>query len=279
MNLVGKILTGLIALLSVVFMSFALAVYATHTNWRDRVMNEKDGYQVLLKKEQEAKRELESLHDRLTKERDAERKAARDVAAALKTEVENLRRENADLKKSLAEEQERVRKAVAAMQATQNNITTATAERDQLRASLAEARKDRDEQFKRVVELTDQVHQMANDLKALQDKYITLAQDLQKYKDLATMLGLTGDVNTLLQKVPPKVEGTVLTAEPTGLIEISLGSDDGLRKGHRLEVFRGPTYLGRVEVVEARPDRSVCTVIPEFRKGTIQKGDHVASNL
>ena len=40
MNLVGKILIVLIFVMSLVFMSFAVAVYATHTNWRLRVMNE-----------------------------------------------------------------------------------------------------------------------------------------------------------------------------------------------------------------------------------------------
>jgi len=68
-----------------------------------------------------------------------------------------------------------------------------------------------------------------------------------------------------------------------GLIEISVGSDAGLHKGHRLEVYRtgasGSTYLGRVEVVEAVPDRAVCKIVPEFQKGAIQKGDHVASRL
>jgi len=92
MNLVGKILTALIALFSVVFMTFALAVYATHTNWRDKVMNPENGLQAQLKKEQDAKKELQGQLERLMAEREAERKAARDMAAALKTEADNLRR-------------------------------------------------------------------------------------------------------------------------------------------------------------------------------------------
>jgi len=284
MNLVGKILTALIALLSVVFMSFALAVYATHVNWRDRVMNPDDGYQAKLKKEQDAKKDLQGQIDRFVAERDAERKALRDAVAALKTEKENLLRDNADMKKSLTEVQERERKAVAALTATQNSAAAATDERDQLRKDLAEARKQREEEFRKAVELTDALHQNANDLTTLKSKNVTLVQDLQKYKDLLARQGMTQDIDVLLQKLPPAVEGRVLTAAGSGgLVEISLGADAGLRKGDRLEVYRtgagGPTYLGRVEVVEAVPDRAVCKIIPEYQKGAIQKGDHVASKL
>jgi len=286
MNLVGKILTALIALFSVVFMSFALAVYATHVNWRDRVMDPNDGLQAQLKKEQDAKKELQGQIERFVAERDAERKALRDNVAALKTEKENLLRENADMKKSLGEVQDRERKAVAALTATQNAAAAATGERDQLRKDVAEARKQREDEFKKAVALTDALHQNANDLTTLKARNITLVQDLQKYKDLLARQGLTQSIDVLLQKLPPAVNGEVMTsAGGTGLIEISLGADAGLRKGDRLDVSRagagGPTYLGRVEVVELVPDRAVCKIIPEYQKGAIQKGDsvYVASRL
>ena len=38
MNLVGKIFVVVILVMSVVFMAFAMAVYATHRNWREVVM-------------------------------------------------------------------------------------------------------------------------------------------------------------------------------------------------------------------------------------------------
>ena len=40
MNLVGKIFVVLILVMSVLFMAFAMAVYATHRNWREVVVNE-----------------------------------------------------------------------------------------------------------------------------------------------------------------------------------------------------------------------------------------------
>jgi len=110
---------------------------------------------------------------------------------------------------------------------------------------------------------------------------MTLAADLQKYKDQWRSEGRTGEPPT--SDVPPRVNGIVLNTPGAGLIEISLGSDDGLLKGHRLEVFRSAagasTYLGRVEVLRVSADRSVCQIIPEFNRGTIMRGDRVASQL
>jgi hypothetical protein len=60
-------------------------------------------------------------------------------------------------------------------------------------------------------------------------------------------------------------------------LEISIGSDDGLRKGHKLEVYRGRSYLGRIEIREVAPDRAVAVILKDYRKGPIKKGDKVAT--
>ena len=60
---------------------------------------------------------------------------------------------------------------------------------------------------------------------------------------------------------------------------ISIGADDGLKKGHTLEVYRNNSYLGRVVVRDTMPDRAVVQIVPEFSKGKIRVGDRVATKL
>ena len=62
-------------------------------------------------------------------------------------------------------------------------------------------------------------------------------------------------------------------------VEISLGSDDGLKAGHQMEVIRGSTYLGRVQIVKVTPNRAIGKVLPEYRKGIIKKDDRVTTRL
>lgn len=79
----------------------------------------------------------------------------------------------------------------------------------------------------------------------------------------------------------PVVEGLVVTEPASGQIEISLGADMGIGKGHSLEVYRtgpgGTAYVGRVVVSETKPDRAVCRIVPEFQKNPILKGDRVTT--
>jgi len=52
-----------------------------------------------------------------------------------------------------------------------------------------------------------------------------------------------------------------------------------LKAGNTLEVLRGGKYLGRVEIIQTSPDKSVARVNPRFQQGTIQEGDRVATRI
>ncbi|MEK6233835.1 MAG: hypothetical protein N2C14_03900, partial [Planctomycetales bacterium] len=81
----------------------------------------------------------------------------------------------------------------------------------------------------------------------------------------------------------PNVEGliTALNAKEK-MVEISLGSDDGLMQGHQLDVFRltpSSRSLAKIEIVSTRKDRAVAKILPGTMKGAIERNDHVATKL
>jgi hypothetical protein len=86
-----------------------------------------------------------------------------------------------------------------------------------------------------------------------------------------------------ISDTPPRVEGKVNAVLSGGLVEISIGADSGVQKGHRLDIYRvaptGNKYVGRVEVLKASPDKSVCKVLSSFQQSDVQKDDRVASKL
>ena len=61
MTLLGKIFTVLIMVMSVVFMSFSIVVYATHTNWK----SEAEALKTNLDQQLERNRQLEERKQRL----------------------------------------------------------------------------------------------------------------------------------------------------------------------------------------------------------------------
>jgi len=78
-----------------------------------------------------------------------------------------------------------------------------------------------------------------------------------------------------MSNLPPPLEGVVLAVADNDLLEISLGSEDGLQAGQELQVFRGSMYLGEVKAVSVKPDLSVARIMIRYDNGPIREGDRV----
>jgi len=105
----------------------------------------------------------------------------------------------------------------------------------------------------------------------LQDQYAQLNR-------VAKALGFKPD--TLVSQIPPKLDGVVTAVdEAKGLVEISLGSDDGLKRGHVLQVIRGNQYLGQITIRDIEHDRAVGAVDKKLQRGRIKKDDNVTTKL
>lgn len=290
MNLIGKIFVVLIFVMSLVFMSFAVAVYSAHTNWREIVENPPEnvqpgkplGLRFQLQELEEENRGLQAQLENLQKRLEAESDSMRQQLAKLQTERDELKRELDQRMAELADLTQQEREAVAAMQQAHDTLAARTAEVDNLRTILRDTQQEQRQAFDTLVVRTDELHQTANELRTLKDKATTLAADLAKARSVLDKFDLKSEP-ALYNDVPPPVDGVVVATPGQGLIEISVGADDGLVKGHRLEVYRTTAdenkYLGRVEVVRTTPDRAVCQILPEFNRAAMAQGDRVASNL
>ncbi len=282
MNLIGKIFTVLIFVMSILFMGFAVAVYATHQNWKLVVDNPDAQHPGLSQRLDQADSRNEELRHQKTKlEADLafEQKAREDVQSALETKLDVLQRKHTQLQQQLAKLKEAERKAVVLANRAEERLKALDVELQTLRTNITDARQDRDANFKRVVAITDDLHQAVNELKRLKALQVRLADDRAKVQEVLRIHGLKDDP-AAYRDVPPAVEGIVLAVTGEGLVEVSIGSDDGLLKKHTLEVFRARGtggYVGRIEVIETHPDRAVCKIDPKYLKSPMRKGDRVAS--
>jgi hypothetical protein len=115
---------------------------------------------------------------------------------------------------------------------------------------------------------------------ALLDQIQVLQKELEKLR-----AGKKGAPGTPVEQNPPPkdVEGTVVDVDQeNGLLTLSVGGDSGLSKGNTLEVFRlklEPRYLGTLVVVEVRARDALAKPVRPLKRGTIQKGDRVASRI
>ena len=293
MNLVGKIFVVLIFVMSVVFMSFAMAVYTVQRNWREVVMLSRDsplygqpgkelGLKYQLENAKVLNEDLRNQREQAEKDRDTEKISKIQALTKLVTERDELLKERRNLEAGYADLEKAKRDAVAAMNATQKVATDYRKELDVLRKDVLQAQQDRDAHFKEVVRKTDELHQRVNEKEQLRKRAEDVSKDLAKAREALRYYDID-EKSDYKSKTPPRVDGIVLATPGKGLIEISIGSDDGLRKGHRLEVYRvsggSSTYVGRVEVVKTAPDRSVCKINPKFQSSRVMEGDRVDSKI
>jgi len=284
MNIIGKIFVFAVFVMSLVFMSFAIALFSTHTNWRDEITRTADqvqagkplGYKLQL---EEAKKERETLTAEIAKltAEVAASEAARDqVVAKIQTALEEKDKELQDLRKDKDAREDEREKAQSELAMARAELEKATKTVEDLRADIRGMQAKVDEQVARSAKLAGELHEKESFLEIATERKAQLEKQVANARLLLKQHGLA--IESLPRDQVPTTGG-IVTAVADDSIEVTLGGDDGVQMGHFLEVYRDDEYLGRVQVISVKPDRSVGRVIREFKRGDIQPGDRVATRL
>ena len=272
MTLLGKVFTGLVFLLSVIFFALSIAVNATHINQRTQA----EANQKLADAAQRERDQIRTQYESTKSELAIEQAARRATIASLQDQLTTATSERESAERDLRDLQSALTAANQTNAESANALEAKTKENELLRQKLVDARQDRDQMFQRLVTATDQTNRLQSDLQSLAMRERDLADDYTKLKERMDILGIKPDTPL---NAPPAVNGEVLAVDTGGLVEVSLGRDDGLREGFTLEVHRGQQYLGRLMVKTVRDDKSVAKILDGYRRGYIRPGDRVDSKL
>lgn len=276
MNLLGKFFIVSIAVAAVFMMAISMAVYTNHRNWRTEAENLNTQLSEAKNKNEQLDSSYRSLESQLT----AEVEASQQEVRKLESERVALISQNTTIQTDLDQLRQQERASIAAVASTQQNNEKLAAEVKRLRAAIRENQQARDEAVATTIRTTDQRHQLQGKLSMLEERHIQLAQQLGEATSLLRENGI--DASADPQVAVPSVRGMVsatLRQAGSQLIEITIGSDDGLKAKQTIEIFRGERYLGRAEILRTEPDRAVGRIIRRFQQGQIQEGDDVATKL
>lgn len=290
MSFVGKILVVMQLLLSVCFMAFAGAVHSTHINWKNEAKKQTDQVSKLNTDLNTVRADFEKFKDSTAANlKNAEARAGVSDASAvgLKQQVDQLLREKSDLNRRLGEAQRLAtisgEEAVARRNESIQLRLIRQQQSDQLIAEAAQR-----------TQLEDQLASASTDLSVAIAKNKELIGTVGQYQRFLDLNRLEFDPKEVAgsQSTPPNVDGKVLAtraAKSSGsaeLIQLSLGSDQGLLQGHEMVVYRSGVasgtkakYLAKVRIVEIYPDQATAEVIERGPNGAIQKGDDVTTKL
>ncbi len=271
MTLLGKIFTGLVFLLSVIFFALAVAVNSSHINQKQRADTfQKQASDAELKNSQ-LMGQLEEMNTELAIEQHARTSAL----ASLQTQLAQTQTELQMQEATLADLQSAHTSLVQTEQSTMGELKAKTADNELLRQQFKDAQADRNQIFQRLVAAKDEFNRLQGDLKTLVERERQLAMDYTSAKEKLDILDITP--TTPLET--PLVNGQVLAVAANGMVEISLGRDDGMRAGFTLEVHRDGQYLGRLKVRRVEDNKSVAEILTSHQKGYIRAGDRIDSKL
>lgn len=277
MNLLGKSFSVLILLLSVIFMVLALAVNASHRNWRDVVLAD-DGLKNQIETIARTNNELRDSRARTQASLDREQAARRTALAALQTQLDQLQSRLRESESTAKQLQATNTELAQTNRSSAEELEKLTTEAARLRAAIREEQQDRDSLFAETLELTDQMNGLRGVVQLQEDRNNQLMAQVTRYKEVVDAAGLNMD--DPLDGAPPERNGRVLVVNrPRKLVEVSIGYDDGLRAGHYLEVTRGGRYVTRLRVRETEPDRAVAEILRDYSEGSITEGDRVDTSI
>lgn len=273
MTLLGKCFTVVIFLLSLAFMVLALAVNASHRNWREAVVGP-NGFKEKIEAVTRDNTQLEKAQQDAQSSLNREQVARRTALAALQTQLDQLQSEASEtsarsliLASALAEAAQDAGIKTDQLKAMTDSV-------NKLRDQVRKEQEDRDALFAQTLQLQDKLNSARGVRLELQTRNQGLQKELSRFREVADHMGI--DPHEPLHGAPPERNGNVLVINrPKGLAEVSIGSDDGLRTGHELDVTRDDRYIGRLRVLKAEPNRAVVEIMKDYSKGFILEGDRV----
>jgi hypothetical protein len=119
---------------------------------------------------------------------------------------------------------------------------------------------------------------------AMEERLRDAVMEIAKQKNQASGTTTTSAKTNSPNPPSENVEGLVSDADKSGLIEITIGSDAGLKEGNTMEAYRiaavpsQSQYLGMIRIRKVFPNKAVAEPVGRMA-APLQRGDHVASRL
>lgn len=273
MNLMGKIFTLLIFLMSLAFLVVALMVGASDRNWKAAAARMK----ARADQATQALQENRSSTLKMEKLLEAEKVSRALQLANLESQLKRAREDYVQKEKQLTDEVQVSQARLAELEAANNRLAQQDSELADLKANNKKLVDDIANQFAEVRNLTNQLFELRNRVDLMQEKESDLVAKLARTQKVLFKNNLDENSNT--DHIPPKVEAVVSQVGSNGLFTIHIGEDDGLRPGHEMDISRSTRYVGKGRVVQVKDNLAVLRIIPGLMTDQVREGDSVSTKL
>ena len=270
MNLVGKIITILILLLSVCFLMIGIMVNASHQNWKELAIANK------AKVEEYAANRDRILGETAKKDNiiESEKVARMLRIQQLESQLQLARKEFEQANSDLNAQRQKAAESFNVVQESEERLAEQDKLIDSLQTQLRTLTEDVAAQRAKVVALTGNVFELNSTIRNLETMRDNLAAVSSAQRKVMMANGLT--ISDTTDHIPRALDGLV-TAINDNEIVVNLGLDDGLRRGHTVDLFRGEQFVGTAKVYDAQANRSAARLDKALSSLPAQVNDRVTT--
>jgi len=283
MNTLAKVFVVINLLLGVAFLSVSSVLFAQQEFWKGR-------YNTVARDLEDA---IEESKKRINDQKE--------MIAERERSITDLKREIGDLqaaKEGVEAELKQAEAELADYKIFKTSIETklgnldvslkkAQSENTTLRAQLEKARKDFDALVKRKVAVDDELVKRDEEIaelklnnEALSLKVSDQQKEVSRLESIIAGLPPDIAIPERLKPVPPPLDALVEGVDmDNGIVVLSVGAEDNVKKGHTFYIYRDTSYIGQVEVDEVLPTKSVARINTKMTRAEIKAGDGAKTRL
>lgn len=281
-NIVGKMLIVLQLVFCILFMCFAGAVYSFQGAWRNKANDLENRLSVANKATEDANasrdretKQLKALLDQAVSDRDNVKANLSKAVSQAETSQELLAQTSQERDKAFADGLIATKEAAARV-----------AESGALNKEVSSLRSRITDLIQRNRDTEDTLLDRTGKLASYVEKEEQYLSELGRLRDLLRLNDIEPNtpVTELVAGEIEKVDGFVVKsiqnqARTQEFLQITIGSDDKVRMGQIITIYRADDYICRARVMKVFPDEAICIVDEKTRTGSIQRGDNVTTKL
>jgi len=284
MGTFAKIFIVVNLVLAVVFLGAASTLLGTIDDWKSQ-------YNDLDKKYKAETEKLTADNKRLSDDLNSLRTEKTALANKVTTLEQEDRRRSAEweaIKVAYNKQTETIEKQAATLTDLEKDLAAARTEISDLNtkyddalAATRAARQTSDDLRNDLERANGQISQLQDELAATQKEKTELAEELQKKANLIAMITeRIGAAAIAEMQNMPAINGQVTGVdEDLNIVLVSVGTDDEVKVGFTMTVYRGGEYVGRLVIDKVGGDWASGHMDQSVSKSFPMKGDDVATQL
>ena len=187
MTLLGKFLAMLIFILSAAFMVLALAVNASHRNWRDVVLDPSTGLKRQVEVTKTTNDQLRADRERTQAALDRERAARRTALAALQTQLDQMEQVLRQSESTVQQLEAKNTELAQLDRSRAEELQRLTEEARTLREQIRSEQEDRDMLFAETLQMTDQMNRLRGIVQQQSERNTQLMAQVSRYREVVDL--------------------------------------------------------------------------------------------